>query len=120
MTEENQKRRNFLMEIETIVHETLASQPSDDSDCGRALDKGLVRIAAVVAKYRAEWPGTATFTVQCTGCKRTVPLEQAHRVSGLRPDGTVPQGCAMLCDKCHAALAEPHGVPSWTMSGRHG
>ena len=59
MTEENQKRRDFLTEIETIVHETLASQPMDDSDCvrcGRALDRGLVRIAEVVQKYKATWP----------------------------------------------------------------
>lgn len=58
MTEENQKRWDFLTEIETIVHETLASQPMDDSDCvrcGRALDRGLVRIAGVVQKYKAEW-----------------------------------------------------------------
>ena len=38
MTEENQKRRDFLKEIETIVHETLASQPADDAGCGKALD----------------------------------------------------------------------------------
>lgn len=55
MTEENQKRRDFLKEIETIVHETLASQPADDVGCGKALDRGLVRIAEVVQKYKAEW-----------------------------------------------------------------
>ena len=58
MTEENQKRRDFLKEIETIVHETLTSQPMDDADCvrcGRALDRGLVRIDEVVQKYKATW-----------------------------------------------------------------
>lgn len=60
MTEENQKRRKFLSEIESIVRETLASQPlEDDGDCvkcGMALDRGLVRIDEVVRKYKAEWP----------------------------------------------------------------
>lgn len=40
--------------------------------------------------------------VQCTTCGQTVPLEQAHRVSVLRPDGTVPQGCELLCERCYA------------------
>jgi hypothetical protein len=94
-----------------------------------ALDRGIVRIDEVVAKYLAEWPGTSTLTaqrtgcgraVQCTGCGRAVPWEQVHAVAIQRPDGTVSQGCNLLCDKCYAAIAEPHGIPSWTMSGRHG
>lgn len=126
MTEENQKRRAYLSEIEAIIHETLASQPAEDDSvrCGRALDRGIVRIDEVVRKYKAEWNWVEPSgrTVQCTGCGRTVPLEQAHGMAVLRPDGTVSQGCRyFLCDKCHdAELAVPHGVPSWTMSGRHG
>lgn len=124
MTEENQKRRAYLSEIEAIIHETLSSQPAENDPvrCGRALDRGIVRIDEVVRKYKAEWNWVEPSgrTVQCTGCGRTMPLEQAHGVAIMRPDGTVSQGCNMLCDECHAALAEPHGVPSWTMSGRHG
>lgn len=55
MTEENQKRRAYLSEIEAIVHETLASQPEDCVRCGMALDRGIVRIDEVVRKYKAEW-----------------------------------------------------------------
>lgn len=124
MTEENQKRRAYLSEIESIVHETLASQPAEDDPvrCVRALDRGIVRIDEVVRKYKAEWNWVEPSgrTTQCTGCRRTVPSEQVHVMAIMRPDGTVSQGCNMLCDKCHAALAEPHGIPSWTMSGRHG
>lgn len=56
MTEENQKRRAYLSEIEAIIHETLASQSDDCVRCGMVLDRGLVRIEGVVQKYKAEWP----------------------------------------------------------------
>jgi len=56
MTEENKKRRQFLLDIEGIVRETLASQPDDCVRCGMTLDRGLVRIEEVVQKYKAEWP----------------------------------------------------------------
>lgn len=57
MTEENQKRRKYLSEIEAIVRETLVSQPDGDDPvrCGMALDRGIVRIDEVVRKYKAEW-----------------------------------------------------------------
>lgn len=55
MTEENQKRRDFLTEIETIIHETLASQSDDRVWNTRILDRGIVRIDEVVRKYKAEW-----------------------------------------------------------------
>lgn len=57
MTEENQKRRAYLSEIEAIIHETLSSQPAENDPvrCGRALDRGIVRIDEVVRKYKAEW-----------------------------------------------------------------
>lgn len=55
MTEENQKRRDFLTEIETIIHETLASQSDDRVRNTRVLDRGIVRIDEVVRKYKAEW-----------------------------------------------------------------
>lgn len=55
MTEENQKRRDFLTEIETIIHETLASQSDDRVWNTRVLDRGIVRIDEVVQKYKAEW-----------------------------------------------------------------
>ena len=65
MTEENRKRRQFLLDIECIVHEVLAqtAQPDGpdgpDNDCvrcGLILDRGLVRVEEVVQKYKAEWP----------------------------------------------------------------
>lgn len=58
MTEENRKRRQFLLDIEGIVRETLASQPMEDDcvRCGMTLDRGLVRVEEVVQKYKAEWP----------------------------------------------------------------
>lgn len=55
MTEENQMRRDFLTEIETIIHETLASQSDDCTWNTRVLDRGIVRIDEVVRKYKAEW-----------------------------------------------------------------
>lgn len=57
MTEENQKRRAFLVEIESIVRETLEAQPADDDPvrCGMALDRGVARIDEVVREYKAEW-----------------------------------------------------------------
>ena len=55
MTEENQKRRAYLSEIESIIHETLASQSDDCTRNTRVLDRGIVRIDEVVRKYKAEW-----------------------------------------------------------------
>lgn len=125
MTEENQKRRAFLVEIESIVRETLEAQPADDDPvrCGMALDQGIARIAGVVRNYLADWPETAGLATQCTGCGKAVPPEQAHYVP--RPRGAAPQGVGgLLCDTCYAAhragLDKPSGIPSWTMSGRHG
>ena len=58
MTEENQQRRAYLLEIEAIIHETLSSQPAENDPvrCGMALDRGLNRIADIVVKYQRQWP----------------------------------------------------------------
>ena len=102
MTEENQKRRQFLVDIEGIVRETLASQPMEDDPvrCGMTLDRGLVRVEEVVRKYKAEWPehwqkDRPSVASRCTPSQTT---------SGTADRPSVAPRC----------------TPSWMMSGRHG
>lgn len=120
MTEENQKRRAYLAEIETIVHETLASQPADDSDCvrcGMALDRGIDRIEAKC--YAQAMDRIPTSEDMCQVCHRPLGREQMH-VVWFGPPSAKPAH-AVLCTGCYDFVFSPlRKVPSWTLSGRHG
>ena len=110
MTEENQKRRDFLTEIETIVHETLASQPMDDTDCvrcGMALDRGMGRISALCYRYALDFLPVSDMV--CRVCRTPLNESSIHRVWFGGP-GEAPTA-VVLCKHCYDfATASLYGV----------
>ena len=78
MTEENQKRRAYLSEIEAIIHETLSSQPEDCVRCGMALDRGMGRISALCYKYALDTLPVSDMA--CRVCRTPLDESSVHRV----------------------------------------
>lgn len=106
MTEENQKRRDFLKDVETIVHETLASQPADDSDCvrcGMVLDRGIDRIEAKC--YEQAMDRIPTSEEACRVCHKPLGREQMH-VVWFGPPSAKPAH-AVLCTACYDFMFAP-------------
>ena len=97
MTEENQKRRDFLKEIEAIVHETLASQPEDCVRCGMALDRGMGRISALCYKYALDTLPVSDMA--CRVCRTPLDESSVHRVWFGGP-GEAPTA-VVLCKHCY-------------------
>lgn len=101
MTEENQRRRATLTEIETIVHETFASQPlEDDGDCvrcGMALDRGMGRISALCYKYALDTLPVSDMA--CRVCRTPLDESSIHRVWFGGP-GEAP-AAVVLCKHCY-------------------
>ena len=111
MTEENQKRRDFLLEIESIVRETLASQPMDDDDCvrcGIALDRGIERIAAKSYErtvYDIPLPDRGF----CLMCRSPLSSDRMH-VLWFGPPSARPAH-AVLCTHCYDFVTAPLRTP---------
>ena len=103
MTEENQKRRDFLTEIETIVHETLASQPEDCVRCGMALDKGIDRIEAKC--YAQAMDRIPMSEAKCQVCHLPLRREQMH-VVWFGPPSARPAH-AVRCTGCYDSMFAP-------------
>jgi len=97
MTEENQKRRAYLAEIETIVRETLASQPEDCVRCGRAIDRGMGRISALCYKYALDTLPVSDMA--CRVCRAPLDESSVHRVWFGGP-GEAPTA-VVLCKHCY-------------------
>lgn len=116
MTEENQKRRGCLLEIETIVHETLASQPAEDDpvQCGAALDRGMGRIAALCCRYAAD--RIPKHALQCNVCRKPLSPDNYHRVWFGPPDAAPAN--VVLCTGCYdSVFSSLRKVPSCACSG---
>lgn len=97
MTEENQKRRAYLSEIEATVHETLASQPEDCVRCGMALDRGMGRISALCYKYALDTLPVSDMA--CRVCRTPLDESSVHRVWFGGP-GEAPTA-VVLCKHCY-------------------
>ena len=97
MTEENQKRRACLSEIEAIIHETLASQPEDCVRCGMALDRGMGRISALCYKYALDTLPVSAMA--CRVCRTPLDESSVHRVWFGGP-GEAPTA-VVLCKHCY-------------------
>lgn len=97
MTEENQKRRAYLSEIEAIIHETLSSQPEDCVRCGMALDRGMGRISALCYKYALDTLPVSDMA--CRVCRTPLDESSVHRVWFGGP-GEAPTA-VVLCKHCY-------------------
>lgn len=106
MTEENQKRRASLLEVEAAVHDAFAAQPADDDPvrCGMALDGGMGRIAGIAYRYMLDHVAR-TDACQCQVCRKPLGDGQVHRIWFGPPDA-LPAN-AVLCTDCYDFMLAP-------------
>ena len=105
MTEENQKRRDFLKGVESIVRETLETQPAEDDPvrCGMALDRGIDRIEAKC--YAQAMDRIPMSEEKCQVCHQPLHREQMH-VVWFGPPSAKPAH-AVLCTGCYDFMFAP-------------
>ena len=103
MTEENQKRRASLLEVEAAVRDALAAQPTDDDPvrCGMVLDNGMERIAGIAYRYMLDHVDR-TDTSQCQVCWKPLGDGKAHRIWHGTSDA-LPAN-AVLCTECYDSM----------------
>lgn len=106
MTEENQKRRASLLEVEAAVRGALAAQPAGDDPvmCGMTLDKGMGRVAEIAYRYLLNHV-YRTDTCQCQVCRKPLGDGQAHRI-WFGPPSALPAN-AVLCTECYDFILAP-------------
>lgn len=104
MTEENQKRRDHLAEVEQIAREALANIDGDPVRYGMALDRGMGRIAGVAYRYMLDHIDR-TDTGQCQVCRKPLGDGEAHRI-WLGPPDVLPAN-AVLCTNCYDFMLAP-------------
>lgn len=104
MTEENQKRRDHLAEVEQIAREALANIDDDPVRYGMALDRGMGRIAGIAYQYMLDLVDR-TDTGQCQVCRKPLGDGKAHKI-WFGPPGAPPAN-AVLCTDCYDFMLAP-------------
>lgn len=119
MTEENQKRRASLLEVEAAVHDALASQPADDDAvrCGMALDRGMGRVFEIAYRYLLDHVDR-TDTSQCQVCRKPLGDGRAHRIWFGPPDAQPSN--AVLCTGCYDSMLAPLRAATATATANDG
>ena len=104
MTEENQKRRDHLEELELIAREALANIDGDPVRYGMALDRSMGRIAGIAHRYMLDHVDR-TDTSQCQVCRKPLSEASAYRIQFSPPDKSLAN--AVLCADCYEFMLAP-------------
>lgn len=105
MTEENQKRRDRLEELEQIARVALANIDGDPVRYGMALDRSMERITGIAYRYMLDHVDR-TDTSRCHVCRKPLSKASAYRIQFNPPDGSSSSN-AVLCADCYEFMLAP-------------
>jgi hypothetical protein len=104
MTEEDQKLRDRLAEVEQISRGGLTNINGDPKQYGTELVSGMGRIVGIACRYMLDRIDR-TGTCQCQVCRKPLGDGQAHRIWFGPPDA-LPAN-AVLCTDCYDFMLAP-------------